>query len=123
MDITEKWADKFGQIWVICGPAYNNSQRPSKWIGDEGEDRVGIPDFFWKIIVRKKNDTITTLALLYPHKEIEKTSKVSGKKYSHSHYLTSINRIEAVTKLNFFTRLSPEEEEALESKVATELWK
>jgi endonuclease G, mitochondrial len=118
---TQKWADNYGQIWIICGPAYRN-KKPTKWIGDEDEQKVAIPDFFWKIIIKEDGDKLETMALMYPHKEIEKTSKISGKKYSHHSYLVSIDSIENMTGIDFFTDLDDNTENSIESFRSTVLW-
>ena len=103
--------------------AYKNPLKPYKWIGDKGEDKVAVPDYFFKIIAKQGSaGELDVLALLYHHKDIAKTSKVSGKKYSHHSYLTSVDKIEAVTGLDLFTTLRDEREEDFERLVSEHIW-
>ena len=65
---------------------------------------------------------LDTLAMLYPHQEIEK--KRSGKnKYAHEDYFVTVDEIENVTGLDFFTSLPDDMENELEGKKADGVWK
>ena len=114
---TAKWADKFKKIWVICGPAFKN-KTPSKWIGEKAkrEMRVAVPDYFWKIIVRQTSTGLETLAFLYPHKNIKRLKKGRKKRFDQQPYIVSIDRVEEVTGLDFFTVLPKAQEKLLESR-------
>ena len=116
---TKDWADKYGRIWVICGGAFKD-KKPSLWIGDEGEERVAVPDFFYKIVIRLDGEELKTMAFMYPHQDIKKSP--TTKKYFHARYLTSINDIEESTGLDFLTKLEDEKEEEVESLISSELW-
>ncbi len=110
------WADRYGQVWVICGPIFTN-KKPSKWIGDEGEVRVAVPDAFFKIVVRKRESSIEVLAFLYPHKNLG-----SKGPFDHRPYIVSVDTVEARTGLDFLDRLPDAEETKMESKPAAALW-
>tara|TARA_R110001599_G_C12268666_1_gene661116 strand:- start:442 stop:1443 length:1002 start_codon:yes stop_codon:yes gene_type:complete len=116
---TKDWADEYGRIWVICGGAYKD-KKPSLWIGDEGEEKVAVPEYFWKIVIRLDGEEIKSMAFMYPHKDIKKSP--TTKKYFHARYLTSINDIETLTGLDFLTKLEDEKEEVIEALIATEVW-
>ena len=117
---TEKWADRCGEVWVICGPACNKTKKPTM-IGDGREMKIPVPDYFWKIVVKENEGKLEVLCILYPHKEIKK--KRSGKnKYSHEDYMISIDKLEAFTGLDFFTALGGETEERLKSEMEAKVW-
>lgn len=115
-----RWADAYGKIWVICGPVITD-WTPSKWIGDEGDVEVAVPDKFFKIVV--KDSRIPTrpdvLAFIYCHDE---TLSSSAQHISHVPFLKSVRVVEALTRLNFFSELSQSDQNAIESEPATELW-
>jgi DNA/RNA endonuclease G (NUC1) len=117
LDIEKKcgeWADKSNRsVWVITGPVIYG--RPH-FIGDKDELLCAVPDAFFKIIVRE-TDTLDVLALLYPHKVCEENDP-----YPHAKYLVSVDYIEMVTRLDFFTNLPDEIESKLESRRAYGLW-
>jgi DNA/RNA endonuclease G (NUC1) len=51
---TEKWADKYGSVWVVCRPVVYG-RKPLNWLGQSnlGEVVIAIPDAFFKIAVRE----------------------------------------------------------------------
>ena len=51
---TAKWADKYGSVWIIAGPIIFN-KTSTKWLGEQGEIHVVIPDAFFKIVIRESN--------------------------------------------------------------------
>lgn len=114
-DKTGKWADQYGKVWIICGPIVDN-QTPTDWIGDPGEIKVVIPDAFFKIVIKESGSTIETLAFIFL-KDDE-----AGRKANLVNYLTSIDKIEQLTELDFLTSLDDSIEKKLEKRVATELW-
>jgi endonuclease G len=81
------------------------------WLGQDGEIKAAIPDAFFKIVVRSNGDSVETLAFLIPN--ILPKSKADLKEC-----LTSIDRIENLTGLNFLTVLDDSIENAVENKIA-----
>ena len=115
--ITQKWADKYGKVWVICGPIFMKD-RKKRYIGDDGEKKIPIPDAFFKIVIKENEDTLDILAFVYTHKAIKKVNR----KYQHKDYLTTVDTIERLTGLDFLTDLDDEIEDAVESKKAERVW-
>ena len=119
---TAAWADAFDAVWIVAGPVVFN-QTPSAWLGQPGEVPVAIPDALFKIVARDTSTGgVEALAFLYPQHGID--YRVSGgRTYNHVPHLTSVDVIEVLTGLNFFTSLpSGVDEGELERMVATELW-
>jgi endonuclease G, mitochondrial len=115
--ITQKWADKYGKVWVICGPVLIKG-REVKYIGDEGEKKIPVPHAFFKIVIKENGENLDVLALLYTHKEIKKVNK----KYRHSDFLTTVDTLERLTGLDFLTDLPDEKEDAVEKVKADRVW-
>lgn len=115
---TAKWADKYGSVWIITGPiVYNN--KPSKWLGQHGEVLVAIPDAFFKIVVKEAGGCLEVLAFLYPQEGIDYKRRGG---YDHTRYLTSIDIIEELTGLDFFSAVSEDIETEIEEIIQIRLW-
>lgn len=110
--LTMKWADKYGQVWVICGPVFFGKS-PAMWLGQDGEKKAAIPDALYKIIIRESSDQnrVETLAFVIPN-IIPKNERNLGK------YLTSISQVEELTGLEFLTALDPKLQINVKSKIA-----
>jgi len=115
---TAEWADEFGEVWVIDGPIIFN-KKPSKWLGQEGEVPVAIPDAFFKIVVRAADGHLQILAFIYPQQGIAYKKKGD---YDHTPYLTSVDIIEALTGLDFFPTISDETQAEIERVIQIRLW-
>ena len=115
---TAEWADEFGSLWIIAGPIVFN-KRPHKWLAQEGEVPVAIPDAFFKIVVREVDGYLQVLAFIYPQDGIAYKRKGG---YDHTPYLTSVDIIEALTGLDFFPNLQDETGAEIEGIVQIRLW-
>ena len=108
------WVAQRGTLTVITGPIFevNDGLVSYEVIGD---GNVAVPTHFYKIIV-DVNSTgyISTLAFVIPNEDI------SGHHYSE--YLDSIDAIESATGLDFLSALSGEDQQQIESVIATQVW-
>ena len=104
------WADKYDQIWVICGPVFFGKS-PAMWLGQDSENKAAIPDALFKIVVRNTNglNRPETLAFLIPN-------ILPKSKTDLNNFLTSIDRIEELTGLDFLTVLDDELEDKEEAE-------
>jgi len=101
------WAKKNNGIFVITGGVLENNL---KSIGSES---VSVPKQFYKVILDKTNGRIKMLAFLIPHKE----SKLPLYKF-----VVSVDKIEALTGINFFKELDDSIENKLESSTSYKNW-
>ncbi len=117
---TANWADKYGTVWIICGPVIYNMV-PSNWIGDPGEVPVSVPDAFFKIVIKDSTagGVPDVLAFILP---MEGVGNYSSSNHVLTPYLTSVDVVEALTQLNFLTNLPKAIEEQIEKVVHTEIW-
>ena len=116
-NLTQDWADKYGKVWVICGPVFMKN-RPRRYIGDAGEKKIPIPDAFFKIVINQQGNSLHVLSFIFPHKEI---ARGEDKKYDYSPYLTTVDMIESLTGLDFFTDLPKKIQDKLEAKKSESL--
>jgi endonuclease G len=118
---TGMWADKYGKVWIICGPIIYG-KKPDFWLGqkDLGEVMVAIPNAFFKIVVRenKGEDFPRVLAFIYPQRGIDYRKKNPD----HTPYLTNVRAIEHFTGLDFFTTFTQDQQDKFEHITATDLW-
>ncbi|MBU1109786.1 MAG: DNA/RNA non-specific endonuclease [Candidatus Riflebacteria bacterium] len=105
--LEDEYANRYGTLWVIVGPVFDEH---IKTIGNN----IEVPDAFFKILIDEDENGIRTMAFLIPQ-------TVTGKEPIEN-FLTSINEIQKLTKLDFFWPLSDEAEARLESAVAAKLW-
>lgn len=113
-DWVRKLVDQHGKtdVWVIAGcvfgPGPHETTRP-----DSG---IVVPPMFFKIVVLKHPDATETkpvvLAFLFPHQRV--------KHGSMEHFLVTVDTIEALTGLDFFSTV-PEGAAAVDERVDT--WK
>ncbi|MBN8217620.1 MAG: DNA/RNA non-specific endonuclease [Spirochaetes bacterium] len=121
---TLEWADRFGRIWVICGPLFD-WKKVRRFLGESNEFKVAIPDSFFKVVIREgapptgplQEIPPIVLAFIYPQ-EIQRQK--GG--YRHEPYLTSIGDVEARSGLRFFGHCGPRDHLAIASGKATSLW-
>ncbi|MCL7762344.1 DNA/RNA non-specific endonuclease [Polaribacter sp. Z014] len=101
------WAKKNDGVFVITGGVLENNL---KTIGSEA---VAVPNQFYKVILDKTNGRVKMLAFLMPHKE----SNLPLYKF-----VVSVDKIEALTGIDFFKELDDATENKLESSSSYKNW-
>jgi len=101
------WADKNDGVFVITGGVLEDNL---KTIGTE---EVSVPKEFYKVILDKTNDKIKMIAFLMPHQE----SKLPLYKF-----VVSVDKVEALTGIDFFKELDDNIEDKLESSSNYKNW-
>lgn len=107
-DRGRKWAAQYGNVYIVCGPIVTD-----KKYGTIGENKVVVPDGFYKVFLIDNNGRYEAMGLLFDH--------VSGRKKMKS-YVCSVDSVEKVTGIDFFCRLSDEVESRVESQVDYLVW-
>lgn len=110
--VLKRYTRAFGEVWVICGPLYDERSRAKRIHG-----KIAVPDAFFLIIVdcdEEHGNALRTLAFVIPH-----TKNLDGNARA---YLTSIREIERRSGLDFFSALEPATQDALELKPAKTVW-
>ncbi|WP_245891696.1 DNA/RNA non-specific endonuclease [Flavobacterium faecale] len=101
------WAEKENGIIVITGGILKGT---SKTIGSQ---KVVVPDYFYKIIFENEAGKQKMIAFLMPN---EKSNKALYE------YVVSVDKIEALTGIDFFPKLEDKAENALEKNTDSKLW-
>ena len=99
------WSVEKDSLIIITGSIIDQENPPTI-----GNNRVAIPNYFYKIIFDNKNSVI---AFLIPH---QKTNK------SIANYVVPVNLIEKYTGIDFFSSLNKNEENKLENKTSLANW-
>ena len=104
-DQVRKWATEYKNIYVVTGPIFKNN------IGVIGTDKVTVPGFYYKVIFDGKDKMI---GLILPNASSSK---------SIDQYVVSVDQIEQLTGIDFFSGLNDQLENQLESKTDWNSWK
>lgn len=117
------WAAKFGRVYVVSGPILNKSAEKYQSIGT---NQVTIPEYFYKVILapiyEDENDFKTpddssgaiAIGFIIPNKKCEN---------SYWDYAVSIDEVEKITGLDFFSLLDDSVENQIESSFTIKEWK
>ena len=110
---TGAWAQAYGEIWVIQGPVFGRGT-PYFFIGDEGEYKVAVPDALFKVVIREKTASEKAAAstreknlpemLVFLYPQLGPGYYGRKKDFRHERFLTTLEEVEKLTKLSFFTR-------------------
>ena len=95
---TRYWANKYDGLFVVSGGVLIDGLET---IGDE---KVAVPNTFYKVLIDANNNHIKVLGFLVPHEDSDEPLWK---------FVTSIDKIEEVTGIDFF----PELEDSIEKKV------
>jgi len=105
------WAFDNKELYITSGPIFydNNPERI-------GQNKVAVPDAFYKVILDYEGKSKKSIAFLIPHRETSDHLKK---------FAVSIDEIEEETGLDFYPNLYTDdnEEEEIESEVSVRDWK
>lgn len=101
------WARHYGEVYIACGPIfYSNNYKTI------GNNRVGVPDAFFKVVLRMGKRP-AALGFIYPNQ---------GGRNDMSHYVMSVDDVEAKTGIDFFFNLPDDIEEKVEAISELDKW-
>lgn len=95
-----KWANKYADIYIACGPIYFDSLNVRKL-----KNKIWIPDAFYKVILCL-NKTPKAIGFICPN---------VGEGHSLDHYAVSVDRVEEITGIDFFFILNDTIENNIEA--------
>ena len=88
---TRYWAEKYDELYVITGGVLTEG------LTTIGEEKVAVPDYFYKILLDYTQPEVKAIAFLIPHQE----SNLPLYKF-----VTSIDEIESLTTHRFFSSIT-----------------
>ena len=103
-----KWAKKFGDVYIVCGPVFLNREHDTI-----GENKVVVPEAFFKVI----------LCLQGTPKAIGFVIRNNEGKKKRDHYINTVDDVERITGINFFPSLPDEIENEVEAYANFDDWR
>lgn len=103
-----QWVPKTGELYIITGGVLKEGLKTI------GEDKVSIPEYFFKVVVAMHPSEPKAIGFLIPHRP-------SGE--SLSTFVTPISQIENLTGFSFFSNLNQETQAQLKGPVDYNFWK
>ena len=104
---SREWARRYGKVFIVCGPIYTGKR--NEYIG---EHRVKVPDAFFKVILINDSRKQCALGFYFENEAGERPL---------TDYLVSVDEIEKMTSLDFFSALPDDLENQLESEIVNNL--
>lgn len=106
-DQVRMWAAEYGAIYVVTAGVLGKTQG---WVG---ENKVTIPQYFYKVVMDPVSRENKMIALLLPNKKGESTLQT---------YVVPVDSIELLTGIDFFPALPDNLEEKLEAAANPGVW-
>lgn len=103
-----KWALKYGDIFIVCGPIFYNVKHQTI-----GTHEIVVPEAFFKVI----------LCLTGNPKAIGFVIKNNDGKKKKDQYINTIDEVERITSMDFFSALPDSIENEVEAYANIEEWK
>jgi len=101
------WAEKYTAIFIVTGSILHDN------LITIGEEKVSVPGYFFKILVRVQNDGLVMIPFLVPN---EKSDAPLYK------FAITINEIEAITGIDFNQKISEKIEEKIQKEMSYKEW-
>eukprot|EP00794_Sanderia_malayensis_P008019 gene8019-8878_t len=130
--LVAKYAKKYENIYVISGSIFDSNgdglrdvnNHTIRWVNDK-VNSVAIPTHYYKIITRynEKDDKqrINVLAFVLPH-NVSPECQIYNWKERLQEFIVSINDIERLTGMRFFSSLPYPHVAAIKSYLPSDLW-
>lgn len=99
------WVPEKGHLYVVTGPVFKDN------IGRIGVNQVTVPGYYYKIVYSPSDQQM--IAFLLPNKKGENAL---------THYVVSVDSIEALTGIDFFSQMDDTLEDQLEAGVSLSAW-
>lgn len=104
-----KWSQTEGSLYIVCGPVYKSS-RPEK-IGIEHS--VDVPDGFYKVVLSLRMGNEKAIGFYYKNDDSMQSLETAA---------TSVDNIETLTGIDFFSGINEDMEKELESQFNLDYW-
>lgn len=102
-----QWAKEYGDIYIVCGPVFTKKEHETI-----GKNKVVVPEAFFKVVLCM-NGKPKAFGVIVKNTEGNKKKDL---------YYNSVNQVERITGIDFFTALPDDIEEKVEAEVNMNLW-
>lgn len=104
------WARRYGELTIVCGPIFDDDGAQPRTIG---RNKVRVPDRFFKVVYCAEPSP-RTLAFVFDN---------NGRQQPWRRQLTTVDKVEAMTGINFFPALPNAVETRIEAEADLDDWK
>lgn len=101
------WAIEFGTVYVVTGPVLTHGLKTI------GPHQVAVPDYFYKVILEYGVSGVKGIGFVLPN---------AGSKKALRDYAVSIDTVEQITGIDFYSSLDDEQEAVIERTVCLDCW-
>jgi endonuclease G len=95
------WAIQYDSLYIVTGPIFSDSMKVI------GPHRVAVPKSYYKVLLQKRNGEWFGIGFILPN---------SNTKVDFIDYATNIDKVEEITRLDFFWELDEIVEHNVESE-------
>ena len=99
----------YDTLRIVCGPIVGDAVN-----GTIGTNKVVVPDGFYKVMLTRKRGNYYSIGFIF--------ANTSGADKDLRDYACSINDVEALTGIDFFSSLSDDIEERIEAQCTLSDW-
>ncbi len=101
------WCRSYGEVYVVTGGVLKNG------LPVIGEEAIAVPEMYYKIVARGKQQDLKILAFLVPNRDSDRPLK---------EYRVSVDEVERATGIDFFKSLPELQQKILESSMPAGEW-
>lgn len=122
-DTVRKWCSDYQRVYVVSGPVLNKSAEEFNQIGEK--NKISVPEYFYKVILvpiykdeedlSTPEDAISVMAVGFVMPNEKCTKNIWD-------YAKTIDEIETLTGLDFFSALDDSIENKIETEFNQSLW-
>ena len=102
------WAQVYGDVYIVCGPIYFNQKHKTI-----GKNKIQVPEAFFKVVLRLKDEP---KAIGF----ICRNASAKGRKKTD--YVNSVDEVERITGMDFFSQLPDDIEQQIEGQADIKDW-
>ena len=102
------WAHEYGDVYIVCGPIYFNQKHQTI-----GKNKIQVPEAFFKVVLRLKDEP---KAIGF----ICRNASAKGRKKTD--YVNSVDEVERITGMDFFSQLPDDIEQQIEGQADIKDW-
>ncbi len=103
-----RWARKYGEVYIVCGPVWTKGKHQTI-----GPNKVQVPEAFFKVVLRLTPKPSGFGIITRNNEGIKKRDL----------YYNSIDQVERITGIDFFSALPDDIEDEVEAKVNLKDWR
>ena len=102
------WAQEYGDVYIVCGPIYFNQKHKTI-----GKNKIQVPEAFFKVVLRLKDEP-KAIGFICRNASAKGRKKID--------YVNSVDEVERITGMDFFSQLPDDIEQQIEGQADIKDW-